>query len=267
MTHASLENRTAIVTGAARGIGAAIAERLAAAGATVLIADILEEEGERTARRLRETGFQARYVYLDVTQDLSWEAAIFDAITATERFDILVNNAGVELTAPILETDAAALRRLFDVNVGGVCLGMKHAFDAMRPLGAAGEGGVIVNVSSIAAKCATPLSGPYAASKAAVEKLSTVGATEAARLGYGVRVNCVFPGFVQTDLSAASARTAIRMGLFPDQASFDAFVLNSTPLGRFGEARDVAEAVAFLCSDEAGFITGAGLSVAGGMAA
>jgi NAD(P)-dependent dehydrogenase (short-subunit alcohol dehydrogenase family) len=267
MTDQDLAGRTALVTGAARGIGAAVAARLAAAGAAVFVADVLETEGEATAATIRSAGGDARYVHLDVTDELGWEAAVFEAITATDRFDILVNNAGIEETAFIADTDFAAFRRLLDVNVGGVCLGMKHAFHAMRPLGPAGRGGVVVNLCSVAALSAIPATGAYAATKAAVERLTKVGAVEAGRLGYGVRVNCVHPGYIATQLSSRSAEKAIAMGLFADRAAFDAFLLEGTPLGRLGAATDVAEAVAFLCGDRAGFITGAGLPVSGGMAA
>jgi NAD(P)-dependent dehydrogenase (short-subunit alcohol dehydrogenase family) len=267
MTAFDLTGRTAFVTGAARGIGAGIAARLARAGATVFIADILEDEGLATAAALTAEGCDARYVHLDVTDENSWEAALFEAIVATDRLDILVNNAGIEVTTLIADTEVAALRRLLDVNVTGVCLGMKHAFHAMRPLGPAGNGGVVINMCSIAAQTALVASGPYAATKAAVERLTKVGAVEAGRLGYGVRVNCVYPGYVRTELSAASAKKAVAMGLFPDEAAFDSFVLSATPLGRRGEVADIAEAVAYLCSDAASYVTGAGLTVAGGMAA
>jgi NAD(P)-dependent dehydrogenase (short-subunit alcohol dehydrogenase family) len=265
MTDTTLAGRTALVTGAARGIGAAIAARFAEAGAVVFVADVLEAEGTATADSIRARGGDARFVHLDVTDEQSWEAATFEAIAATDRFDVLVNNAGVEETTFIADTDLAAFRRLMDVNIAGVCLGMKHAFHAMRPLGPAGRGGSIVNVCSVAAQTAIPATGPYAATKAAVERLTKVAAVEAGRLGYGVRVNCVYPGYVGTELSARAAAKAVAMGLFPDRESFDAFLIGSTPMGRLGAVDDVAQAVGFLCSDGAGFITGAGLPVSGGM--
>ena len=265
MTQIDLTGRTALVTGAARGLGAAIAARLAELGAVVFIGDVAETEGQRAAERIRAAGGDARFIHLDVTDELSWEAALFEAIEATDRFDILVNNAGAEVTSFIADLDVTALQRLFEVNVGGVALGMKHGFHAMRPLGPAGEGGVIVNMCSMAAHMATPCTGAYAASKAAVERLTKVGAIEAGKLGYGVRVNAVSPGFVPTALSGGSAARAVELGLFPDQAAFEAFLLENTPLGRLGAPSDVAEAVAFLCADAAGFVTGAALPVAGGM--
>lgn len=261
----SLAGRTALVTGAARGIGAAIAQTLAQWGASVVIADVLETEGKKTAARLSAEGLEARFVHLDVTDELSWEAAVFDTLGDNGRLDIVVNNAGTEITTLIADADAKAFSRLCDVNLTGVLLGMKTAFNTMRPGGAAGHGGVVVNVSSTAAQTAFPATGPYAATKAGVERLTKIGAVEAGRLGYGVRVNCVYPGFIATELSAESARKAVAMGLFPDAAAVQAFVAEQTPLGRLGMPEDVAGTVAFLCSDTAAFLTGVGVQVSGGM--
>jgi NAD(P)-dependent dehydrogenase (short-subunit alcohol dehydrogenase family) len=146
-----------------------------------------------------------------------------------------------------------------------VLLGMKCAFNAMRPDGSAGNGGVVINVSSTAAQTAFPSTGPYAATKAGVERLTKIGAVEAGRLGYGVRVNCVYPGFVATSLSAASAQKTIELGLFPSAEALEGFLKEQTPLGRLGTPDDVAETVAFLCTDAAAFVTGVGVPVAGGM--
>jgi NAD(P)-dependent dehydrogenase (short-subunit alcohol dehydrogenase family) len=262
---ACLTGRTALVTGAARGIGAAIAKRLAEAGAKVVIADVLRAEGEATAQALIDAGHAARFLPLDVADEASWTEAVAATIAWGGGFDILVNNAGIEITTLIADVDPAAFRRLCDVNLTGPLLGMKAAFNAMRPGGAAGRGGAVVNVSSTAAQTAFPSTGPYAATKAGVERLTKVGAVEAGRLGYGVRVNCVYPGFIETALSAGSAAKAVEMGLFPDAATLGAFLIEQTPLGRLCAARDVAETVAFLCSDAAAFVTGVGVPVAGGM--
>ena len=261
----SFTGRTALVTGAARGIGAAIAERLAESGATVFIADILADTGEETAAALREKGLDALFVRLDVRDEGSWRAAVAAVLAETGQLDILVNNAGTEITTLIADADAEAFRRLCDVNLTGVLMGMKTAFNTMRPGGAAGRGGVVVNVSSTAAQTAFPTTGPYAATKAGVERLTKIGAVEAGKFGYGVRVNCVYPGFIETTLSADSARKAVALGLFPDVETLQAFLLDQTPLGRLGTPGDVAETVAFLCSDAAAFVTGVGVPVAGGM--
>lgn len=257
--------RTALVTGAARGLGAAIATRLAEGGAAVLVADVLEAEGQATAQALRARGLTAGFTRLDVTREADWQEAAATCVDAFGGLDIVVNNAGIEITSLIADADPEAFRRLCDVNLTGVLLGMKTAFRTMRPGGAAGRGGAVVNIASTAAQGAFPTTGPYAATKAGVERLTKVGAVEAGKLGYGVRVNCVYPGYVTTALSAESARKVVAMGLFPDVESLQAFLLDQTPLGRLGTAQDVAETVAFLCSDAAGFVTGAGVRVSGGM--
>lgn len=257
--------RTALVTGSARGIGAAIATRLAESGATVFIADVLAEAGEATAADLRGKGLDALFVPLDVRDEGSWRDAVAAVLAETGQLDILVNNAGTEITTLIADADAEAFRRLCDVNLTGVLLGMKTAFNTMRPGGGAGRGGVVVNVSSTAAQTAFPATGPYAATKAGVERLTKIGAVEAGKLGYGVRVNCVYPGFIATAMSAESARKAVALGLFPDAAAVQSFIEEQTPLGRLGTPEDVAATVAFLCSDAAAFVTGVGVPVAGGM--
>src|SRR5208282_667236 len=111
-------------------------------------------------------------------------------------FDILVNNAGIEVTALVVHVDAGELRKMLDVNLVGTMLGMKHAFRAMRPNGVAGKGGAIVNISSVAATIAFPAIAGYSATKSGVDRMTRVAAMEAGKLGYGVRVNCIFPGLV-----------------------------------------------------------------------
>ncbi len=211
-----LSGRAALVTGDRPELAAA----LAAAGAAVVVAGTREDLG-------REIG--AAFVRLDVTDDASWERAITETIARLDGLDIVVNDADVELPGLIADLDPADLRRLLDVNVLGTALGIKHAFRAMRPGGAAGKGGAVVNIASVAATTAVPGTAAYSASKSAVDRLTRVAAAEAGKLGYDVRVNCVYP---------------------------DA--------GRRGEGADLAEAVVFLASDAAQFVTGAGLPVDSG---
>jgi NAD(P)-dependent dehydrogenase (short-subunit alcohol dehydrogenase family) len=260
-----LTGRKALVTGGARGLGEGMAEALARAGASVMIGDILEGDGEKTAAGLRESGATAGFVRLDVTDDASWEGAVTRTIVELGGFDILVNNAGVEISALVIDLDPAELRQMLDVNIVGTALGLKHAFRAMRPDGPAGQGGAVVNISSVAAIIHFPGIAGYSASKSAVDRLTRVAAQESGQLGYGVRVNCVFPGLVPTMMGMKLANDMAVLGLWPSAEAAAGHVIGQTPLGRLGEIADMADAVVFLASDGARFVTGAGLPVDGGM--
>lgn len=261
----SLDGRTALVTGGARGIGAAIAHALASAGATVVIGDILDDLGKETAAELAKLGGNAGSVRLDVTDDAQWASAVSTVVTEFGGFDILINNAGIEITSLVADLRAEDLRRMCDVNVVGIGLGMKHAFRSMRPGGAAGAGGVIVNVSSVAATIAFPAIAGYSATKSAVDRMTRVAAMEAGKLGYGIRVNCVYPGLIPTEMGMQLANDIVANGLAADVNAAVVSVVEQTPLGRLAAVEDVADAVVFLCSDNARFITGAGVPVDGGM--
>lgn len=260
-----LQERKAIVTGGARGIGAAIAQKLAEAGAAVMIADVLEAEGRETARLLSAQGAQVDFVRLDVADDDNWARAVSTTIETLGGFDLLVNNAGIEITSLMTELEPAALRQMLDVNVVGTALGMKHALLAMRPGGAVGKGGSIVNIASVAATIAFPGIAGYSATKSAVDRLTRVAAMEAGKLGYNVRVNCIYPGLVPTLMGQKLAASVVAAGLFPSAEAAIGAVVEQTPLGRLGEVGDMADAVAFLSSDAARFVTGVGLAVDGGM--
>ena len=265
MVNFDLQGRKALVTGGARGLGAGMAQALAAAGASIVVADILDDTGEATVQGLRASGANAHFVHLDVTDEAQWEAAVNTTVQTLGGFDILVNNAGVEETALVADIDVAALRRMLDVNIVGTALGLKHAFRAMRPGGAAGQGGAVVNVASVAATIAFPAIAGYSSTKSAVDRLTRVAAMESGQLGYGVRVNCVYPGLVPTDMGLKLANDVVSVGLFPSAEAAVGAIVAQTPLGRLGTVADMADAVAFLCSDAARFITGAGLPVDGGM--
>jgi 3alpha(or 20beta)-hydroxysteroid dehydrogenase len=260
-----LTGRKALVTGGAQGLGAGMAQALAAAGASVVIADIAEDLGKETAEALKDTGATAAFVPLDVTDDANWEAAISATITELGGLDILVNNAGVELSGLVIDLDPADIRRMLEINVLGTALGVKHAFRAMRPEGPAGTGGSVVNISSVAATIPFPGIAGYSATKSAVDRLTRVAAMEAGKLGYGVRVNCVYPGLVPTTMGMKLAADMVTLGLWPSAEAAVGDVIGLTPLGRLGEVSDMADAVVFLASDAARFITGAGLPVDGGM--
>ena len=260
-----LKGRKALVTGGARGLGAGMAKALSEAGADVMLADVLVAAGQETARQLSANGAKVKFVELDVTDDAQWAKAVEVTVAELGGFDVLVNNAGIEVTALVVDIDAAELRKMLDVNVVGSALGMKHAFRAMRPGGAAGQGGAVVNVASVAATIAFPAIAGYSASKSAIDRLTRVGAMESGKLGYGVRVNCVYPGLVPTDMGMKLAGDVVSAGLFASPEAAVGAIVEQTPLGRLGTVEDMADAVAFLCSDAARFITGAGLPVDGGM--
>ena len=196
MAEGLLEGRQALVTGGAQGLGAGMAQALAAAGATVMIGDVQDDLAAETAQRASA----ARSTHLDVTDEASWEAAVAATIEQLGGLDILVNNAGIEISGLIVDAQAADLKQMLEVNVLGTALGIKHGLRAMRPDGAAGNGGAIVNISSVAATIAFPGIAGYSATKSAVDRLTRVAAFEAGKLGFGVRVNCVYPGLVPTEM-------------------------------------------------------------------
>lgn len=255
-----LSGRKALVTGGAQGLGAGMAEALAQAGASVVIGDVQEDLGRATADKL-----DAGFVRLDVTDEESWVQAVDAVIGELGGLDIVVNNAGVEITGLVADLDPADVRKMLDVNVLGTALGVKYAFRAMRPGGPAGAGGAVVNIASVAATIAFPGIAGYSATKSAVDRLTRVAAMEAGKLGYGVRVNCVYPGLVPTQMGNQLAQDVVEVGLFPSVEDAIGAVVAQTPAGRLGEVADMADAVVFLASDAARFITGAGLPVDGGM--
>ena len=262
MTQLDLNGRKALVTGAAQGLGEGMARALAAAGAQVVVADLQHDLGSKVAESL---GDGHGFVQLDVTDDAGWEAAVGQATGQLGGLDILVNNAGIEITSLLVDLDAAAARKQLEVNLLGTALGIKHAFRAMRPGGPAGNGGVVINVASVAATIAFPGIGIYSATKSGVDRLTRVAAMESGKLGYGVRVNCIYPGLVPTAMGAGLANDVARIGLFGSPEEAVGAVVGLTPSGRLGEIGDMASAVVFLASDAASFINGVGLPVDGGM--
>ncbi len=233
-----LTGRKALVTGGARGLGAGMAEALARAGAAVVI---------------------------NITDDHSWERCIASTIAELGGVDIVVNNAGIEISSLVVDLDPDDVRKMLEVNILGTALGIKHAFRAMRPGGPAGRGGAVVNIASVAATIAFPGIAVYSATKSAVDRLTRVAAMESGKLGYGVRVNCIYPGLVPTEMGNQLAQDMVTLGLFPNVEECVGAVVGLTPHGRLGEVADMADAVVFLASDAARFITGAGLPVDGGM--
>lgn len=260
-TSYDLTDRVALVTGGAQGLGAGMAAALAAAGATVMITDI-QADGAATAADL---GPQHRFVQHDVTDEPSWEAAVAATLDELGGLDILVNNAGIEISSLITELNPDDIRKMLDVNVLGTALGVKHGLRAMRPGGGAGKGGSIINIASVAATIAFPAISVYSATKSGVDRLTRVAAMESGKLGYGVRVNCVYPGLVPTAMGAGLANDVAELGLFESPEAAVGAVIGLTPSGRLGTVEDIADAVVFLASDASRFCTGIGLPVDGGM--
>ena len=256
-----LAGRRVLITGGARGLGAGMATAMAAAGASVMLADVLKDVGEQTAAEIPG----ARFVELDVTDDTQWEAAVVHTVTALGGLDVVVNNAGIEVTSLIVDTEPDDVRRMLEINLLGTMLGLKHAFRAMRPGGAAGHGGSVINISSVAATIAFPAIAGYSATKSGVDRLTRVAAMESGKLGYGVRVNCLYPGLVPTDMGVKLAVETSALGLFESPDAAVGAVVELTPSGRLAEVSDIADAAVFLASDASRFVNGVGLPVDGGM--
>ncbi len=266
MTVFDLTGRKALVTGGAQGLGEGMAHALAAAGAHVVVADLQDDLGPKVAESLGSSGGEGHgFVHLDVTDDASWAAAVADAVQQLGGLDIVVNNAGIEITSLIVDLDPGQVRKQLEVNLLGTALGLKHAFRTMRPGGAAGEGGAVINVASVAATIAFPGISVYSATKSGVDRLTRVAAMESGKLGYGVRVNCIYPGLVPTAMGAGLANDVAEIGLFGSAEEAVGAVIELTPSGRLGAVEDMADAVVFLASDAARFVNGAGLPVDGGM--
>ena len=247
-----LAGKAALISGAARGMGAAEARLFAREGASVAIGDILEAEGQAVEADIKAKGGEALFVKLDVTSETDWQRAVEAAVSRFGRLDILVNNAGIGGASRLEDTTAEAWDRMMDINAKGVFLGAKAAVPAMRRAG----GGSIVNISSqlglVGMRDSSP---PYQASKGAVRLLTKLTALQYA--GEGIRCNSVHPGPIVT------AMTERRRA---DPATYQRMV-NRIPLGRYGEADEVAYGVLYLASDEAAFVTGSELVIDGGWTA
>jgi 3alpha(or 20beta)-hydroxysteroid dehydrogenase len=239
-----LEGKVALISGGARGMGAATARLFVAEGAQVVIGDVLPEVKE-TATSIGEN---AHAVTLDVTDESSWQAAVAETESRFGKLDILVNNAGILMIKAIADTTEADFRKVLDVNALGVFLGIREAAPAIKRAG----GGAIVNLSSVEGLGGNKYVIAYCASKFAVRGMTKSAALELAV--DGIRVNSVHPGGIDTPMVRA----------FAPKDEHVASVGNQVPLKRTGTPEEVAEAVAWLASDASSYVTGAELAVDGG---
>ncbi|MFJ9697355.1 glucose 1-dehydrogenase [Kitasatospora sp. NPDC101183] len=238
-----LTGKTVIITGGARGLGAEAARLAVAAGANVVITDVLEEDGKATAAELGE---HARFVRHDVTSEEDWQRVVDFAVAEFGAVNGLVNNAGISTGSLLADESVEHFRKVLDINLTGVFIGMKTVVPAMRAAG----GGSIVNISSSAGLMGLALTAGYGASKWGVRGLSKIGAVE---LGAErIRVNSVHPGMTYTPMTAS-------VGIQRGEGNYP-----NTPMGRVGEAPEIATAMVYLLSDDASYVNGAELAVDGG---
>jgi len=247
-----LEGKVAIITGGAHGMGAVEAILFAKEGAKVVVADIREDDARKVEAEIAEAGGEAMVVMLDVSKEDQWEQAIADVIARFGKLDILVNNAGISGSGEKDFGSTAAWDQLMNINAKSVFLGMKHAIPEMEKVG----GGAIVNISSISGMVGQSYVHPgYNASKGAVRLVTKASAVQHAKSG--IRVNSVHPGSMPPMLTS---------GARGDGGSQDARMA-AIPMGREGQPIEVANAVLFMASDEASYITGTELMVDGGFTA
>ena len=244
-----LPEKVALISGGARGIGAAIARRFIAEGASVVIGDILVEEGNSLVAELRQSGANITFTPLDVTSEPSWADAVALTIDRYRKLDILVNNAGVTKRELIENETAESWDRIFEINAKGVFLGTKAVLPEMKRHG----NGAIVNMSSSYGNIASPNSAIYGASKAAVRLFTKSTAIQNA--SFGVRANSVHPGPVNAPLIQEFLP-------FPEKVRQLELMV---PMERLGQPDEIASAVLFLASDESSFMTGSELIIDGGI--
>ena len=243
--------KVALVSGGARGIGAATSRLLAREGAAVVLADVLEAEGKATEAEIAEAGGRATFMRLDVTDEENWQLVIDATVATYGKLDVVVNNAGISGRTTVEETAAETWDRVMAVNGKGVFLGTKLAIPELRRAG----GGSIINISSIYGIVGSETSAAYHASKGAVRIFTKSAAIQYA--GEGIRVNSVHPGFVDSPMTAASHA-------LPEVHNLR---IERTPLGRMGTPEDIAAGILYLASDESSFVTGSELVIDGGMTA
>jgi NAD(P)-dependent dehydrogenase (short-subunit alcohol dehydrogenase family) len=261
-----LDGKVALISGAARGIGAETARLMVETGARVVIGDILDECGRDTAREIGNS--TAVFHHLDVTSEEDWDGAIGTAVARWGGLDILVNNAGLFLGKGIEEIGLEEWHRLCAVNLTGVFLGTKLAVPSLRDRARTSpQGSAVVNLASVAGLVGSQLDPLYSMTKGGVTLFTKSTALEFARKGYRIRVNSIHPGVIQTDMGEQTFVSRARNIGTNDVDAARQIALSTHPIGRLGIPSDIAKGIVFLASDDAGFMTGAGLVVDGGLTA
>lgn len=254
-----LNGKIALVTGGARGLGLAFCTALAEAGAKVVIADVLVDEGEAAVAALCQQGYGVSFLRLDVSSEDDWASAVEVIRRDHGRLDVLVNNAGIAGGGTILDTSLEDWNRIIAVNLTGVFLGCK----ACIPLIAEGGGGSVINISSIFGIVSDWLVCAYSASKGGVRAMTKSAALMCGEVRNNVRVNSVHPGFVLTPLVEKS------VDAIPPEIGepYMARTVGQVPLGRIGAPEDLAGAIVYLASDASSYMTGSEITVDGGFTA
>ncbi len=253
-----LKDKVAIITGAASGIGKATAITFGREGAKVMCADVNADGAEAVARQIADTGGEAASVKVDVIVEADVQRMIQDTVARWGRLDVIYNNAGVGVGNPVTQVSIEEWDRIIDINLRGVFLGTKYAILEMLKTG----GGAIVNTASDAGLIGTPMLSAYCASKGGVVMFTKATAAEWARMG--IRVNCVCPGVIKTPILDPMLAMSKVAGV--TEEALWARMGKAHPIGRIGMPEEVAEAVAWLASDRASFVTGVALPVDGGLA-
>ena len=262
-----VRGKVALVTGAAKGIGAACAATLAGHGASVVVADIDAQAGRAVADAIIKEGGDAVFMALDVTDQAQWQTTVSAVVDHHGGLDVLVNNAGIAIVHTLLETSLEEWRRVHAVNLDSVFIGTRCAVEVMRPGGRSGRGGSIINLSSVGGLIGAEGLSSYCSSKGGVRLFSKSVAVECGRAGYGIRVNSVHPGNTDTPMFRQELEDMHRKGAVASTEEALKFYMDMQVLPEIGQPRDIAAMVLFLASDAARFITGAEFVIDGGLTA
>ena len=255
-----VEGKVALVTGGASGIGRGCAEKLAAEGAIAVVTDLQDEKGAETVAAIEKAGGKAWYLHHDVTDEAAWESVVGEIRKRHGRLDILVNNAGIGIGGSILEMKLEDWRRQTAVNLDGVFLGTKHSIPLMR---ASGDGGSIINISSVAGLKGSAMLAGYCATKGGVRLFTKAVAMECANAKDGIRVNSVHPGLIETPIWLTVGQAVNPLANAPPD--LDAMSAMAVPLGVKGWPEDIANGVLWLAGDESRYVTGQELVIDGGL--